>query len=365
MLQLIKAGIAALALALSTTSFAADVTIGSWNVKRLGQSNQQSYAALGEVASKFDLLALQEVMNEDGLAKLEAAVEKASGEDWGRIESHAIGSHRYKEMYAFLYRESKVTYDEGAVVYLDRGDRFFREPFSAKFRVHADGSSIVMSSVHILYGKSVEDRIPEIQSLAEYWQWLAEVYPGEERILAGDFNLAPTHPAWRPLLSSARPLILNTATTLSGKDGRFANAYDNLFIAKDSKLAIKSYGVVNFPRMIGWNHEKSRKHVSDHAPVYLTLDKGPSQASGAAIPSPFANSTGEGMSAAYAQAASAVTQAPAGAVNTDSVRGNRNSMLYHFPRCPSYSRIATKNQVEFSNADQAQAAGYKLAGNCR
>lgn len=23
--------------------------------------------------------------------------------------------------------------------------------------------------------------------------------------------------------------------------------------------------------MIGWSHEKSRKHVSDHAPVFVTL----------------------------------------------------------------------------------------------
>lgn len=46
--------------------------------------------------------------------------------------------------------------------------------------------------------------------------------------------------------------------------------------------------------------------------------------------------------------------------------GNRNSQLYHLPSgCPGYSQVSAKNQVSFASEAEAQAAGYKKAGNCR
>lgn len=48
------------------------------------------------------------------------------------------------------------------------------------------------------------------------------------------------------------------------------------------------------------------------------------------------------------------------------VRGNRNSKVYHLSEgCPSYNRVSTKNRVSFSSEAEAQAAGYRKAGNCR
>ncbi len=102
MRQGITAAVAALALLLSGSALAADITLGSWNVKRLGK--QHSYEALSAVAGGFDIIALQEVMDEDGLNRLETAIEKRTGESWGRLESHLIGSRAYKEIYAFLNR---------------------------------------------------------------------------------------------------------------------------------------------------------------------------------------------------------------------------------------------------------------------
>lgn len=48
------------------------------------------------------------------------------------------------------------------------------------------------------------------------------------------------------------------------------------------------------------------------------------------------------------------------------VIGNRNSNIYHLPTgCPSYEKVGTFNRIEFANATDAEAAGFKLAGNCR
>lgn len=48
------------------------------------------------------------------------------------------------------------------------------------------------------------------------------------------------------------------------------------------------------------------------------------------------------------------------------VIGNRNSKVYHLATgCPSYGQVGEKNRVPFSTADEAEAAGYRRAGNCR
>lgn len=49
---------------------------------------------------------------------------------------------------------------------------------------------------------------------------------------------------------------------------------------------------------------------------------------------------------------------------TGPVRGNRHSMIYEWPGCPYYDRIARYNRVKFANAAAAQAAGYRPARNC-
>lgn len=48
------------------------------------------------------------------------------------------------------------------------------------------------------------------------------------------------------------------------------------------------------------------------------------------------------------------------------IRGNINSRVYHLPEgCPSYNQISDINRVEFATEQQALAAGYRKAGNCR
>ena len=46
------------------------------------------------------------------------------------------------------------------------------------------------------------------------------------------------------------------------------------------------------------------------------------------------------------------------------VSKNSTSMVYHFPWCPSASKIADKNKLTFATEAAAISAGYTLAGNC-
>ena len=54
-----------------------------------------------------------------------------------------------------------------------------------------------------------------------------------------------------------------------------------------------------------------------------------------------------------------------GASSAGGIIGNRNSKVYHLPSgCPSYDRVAPRNQVHFDTEAAAVAAGFRKAGNC-
>jgi endonuclease YncB( thermonuclease family) len=46
------------------------------------------------------------------------------------------------------------------------------------------------------------------------------------------------------------------------------------------------------------------------------------------------------------------------------IRGNKRSMIYHWPGCPNYDDIAPHNRVPFQTRDEAEKAGYRAARNC-
>jgi len=254
----------------------AELRIASWNIQHLGWNNEKSYEAVARIASQFDFIAIQELMNKEGIHRLESTLERKTGESWSAIYSHALGESTYREKYAFLWRDSAVEYAEGAVVYLDKHNKFAREPFSALFRAKDSGVEFVAANVHIVYGRRVSDRTPEIQALRDYWDWLAEVYPEHttRRMLLGDFNLRPSHVAWMQMRKVAQPLITEGGTTLSTHDRQYANLYDNIWVSLDHDLPITEVGILEFPVLLSetthhyWSHETARAHVSDHAPVF-------------------------------------------------------------------------------------------------
>lgn len=331
-------------------SFGESIRIASWNIQHLGWGEQKSYEALGRIGNSFDIIAVQEAMTAEGLVAFREALVAESGEEWSKIYSHAIGRGSYQEKYAFVFRESRVRYVDGAVVFLDRANQFAREPYSARFEAANGGVRFVLSTVHILYGQSKADRLPEIHALTDMFDWLqTEVFPEDSNfLLLGDFNLRPGHRAWGPFQDHARVLIQSGATTLSSIDGRYANLYDNIWINHGADLDILDKGITRFPTMLGWNHEQSRRHVSDHAPVYVEIR----------TPGPLPE-RGRSGNSPIPLPESSQPNPVAGAV-----RGNTNSRIFHRPDCPSYEAVAPRNRREFISIAEAKAAGFREARNC-
>jgi len=335
----------------------AETRIGSWNIRNLGWDNEKDYTALAEVGSLLDLIAVQEVMSEDGIERLQAALEARTGADWERLCSHLIGRGSYKEMYCFTWRTDMVSWVEGATVYLDDRDLFAREPFSAVFETR-DRVRFLAATLHAIYGDDVEGREAEALGLRGYHDWLRATFPGIPVLLMGDFNLPPTNAAWAPLGEVAYPLIQDGATTISTINGRFANLYDNIWVDADLDIPVSGYGRIEFPHeILGISHEAARDRVSDHIPVYVTLDAG--------VTSRFERNDFDG--ARLASSLDVEELRPLTSSNHDTlgpVIGNARSNIYHLPGCPSYKAVGKQNRRPFASEVDAEAAGFRRAGNC-
>src|SRR5690625_3883969 len=177
--------LAALFLLCLSFSALAELRVAAWNIQHFGWGKKKDFEAVATVVERFDLVAVVELMRPEALADLERRLEQRTGEAWSSLASDAIGRDSYKEHYGFIWRESAVSYVDGAVVFIDIDDSFAREPFSARFQDRESGQIFALAAVHVFYGKAVRDRVPELRALAEYWDWLAEIYPGTPRILAG------------------------------------------------------------------------------------------------------------------------------------------------------------------------------------
>ncbi len=51
--------------------------------------------------------------------------------------------------------------------------------------------------------------------------------------------------------------------------------------------------------------------------------------------------------------------------NSTSVVASKNGTKYHFSYCPGAKSIKEENKISFNSAQEAEAAGYTLAGNCK
>lgn len=260
----------------------ADISVASFNVKHWGWNNGKNPDALADIFSRFDLIAVQEVMDDDVVEDMARRLSQASGDQWTSLSSHAIGRGSYQEHYSFLWNDNKVKYLDGAVVYLDDRDVYAREPLSARFETVENGIVFALASVHILYGDSRADRLPEIRALASYWNWLDEIYPDTPQLLVGDFNLDQADSGWDTLRTTgARPAIQGQATTLSPHDGRYVSPYDNIWYTP-GELPLEKAGVFRFPQALGLTHKQARDTVSDHVPVFVSFAGGDANLSASA-----------------------------------------------------------------------------------
>ena len=187
-----------------------NLLVGTWNVRAFDRVNPKWRTAKGdvpirdrsnvgciaEIVSRFDVVAIQEVRRSAAgfLAMLDAL-----GPDWAFLVTDVTeGDAGNDERLAFVYdtrrlKPSGLACELVVPAPADEQpkllDQFARTPYAVGF---ARGQArFTLVTLHVIYGKSAEDRIPELTELARWlatWSASKDVWSANLMAL-GDLNI--------------------------------------------------------------------------------------------------------------------------------------------------------------------------------
>ena len=256
---------------LSTLSLAAEAYIASFNILRLGAA-KKDMVQTAKILKGFDIVGLVEVINRDGVEELVDALNKQSDEKWDyHISPFGVGSSKYKEYFAYIYKKDKVKFIKSEGFYKNGKSSLLREPYGATFQIGNFDFTFVL--VHTIYGNNESQRKAENYKMVDVYNYFQDRDEKENDILiAGDFNLYALDESFRPLYKHADKItyaIDSAIKTTIGVKGR-ANSYDNFFFSqKYSQEFTGSSGALDFS---GDNPKLMREIVSDHIPVFIVVE---------------------------------------------------------------------------------------------
>ena len=261
----------ALFFSLSTLSLADEAYIASFNILRLGAA-KKDMVQTAKILKGFDIVGLVEVINRDGVEELVDELNKQSDEKWDyHISPFGVGSSKYKEYFAYVYKKDKVKFIKSEGFYKNGKSSLLREPYGATFQIGNFDFTFVL--VHTIYGNNESQRKAENYKMVDVYNYFQDRDEKENDIfIAGDFNLYALDESFRPLYKHADKItyaIDPAIKTTIGVKGR-ANSYDNFFFSqKYSQEFTGSSGALDFS---GDNPKLMREIVSDHIPVFIVVE---------------------------------------------------------------------------------------------
>ena len=261
----------ALFFSLSTLSLADEAYIASFNILRLG-AVKKDIVQTAKILKGFDVVGLVEVINRNGVEELVDELNKQSDEKWDyHISPFGVGSSKYKEYFAYIYKKDKVKFIKSEGFYKNGKSSLLREPYGATFQIGNFDFTFVL--VHTIYGNNESQRKAENYKMVDVYNYFQDRDEKENDIfIAGDFNLYALDESFRPLYKHADKItyaIDPAIKTTIGAKGR-ANSYDNFFFSqKYSQEFTGSSGALDFS---GDNPKLMREIVSDHIPVFIVVE---------------------------------------------------------------------------------------------
>ena len=256
---------------LSTLSLAAEAYIASFNILRLG-AVKKDIVQTAKILKGFDIVGLVEVINRNGVEELVDELNKQSDEKWDyHISPFGVGSSKYKEYFAYIYKKDKVKFIKSEGFYKNGKSSLLREPYGATFQIGNFDFTFVL--VHTIYGNNESQRKAENYKMVDVYNYFQDRDEKENDIfIAGDFNLYALDESFRPLYKHADKItyaVDPAIKTTIGVKGR-ANSYDNFFFSqKYSQEFTGSSGALDFS---GDNPKLMREIVSDHIPVFIVVE---------------------------------------------------------------------------------------------
>lgn len=190
-----------------------NLLIATWNLRAFGSLTRKWTAgkrdspkrdlralrAIGEIVGRFDVVAIQEVV---GNLRALRSLMKLLGERWAFLMTDVTrGAAGNNERMAFVFDLERVQpsglacelvvppewlaeVDERAL-----RSQFARTPYAVSFR--SGKATFILVTLHVDYGKSSADRIPELRTLG---RWMADWAEQSNRwhhnlLTLGDFNI--------------------------------------------------------------------------------------------------------------------------------------------------------------------------------
>lgn len=190
-----------------------NLLIASWNIRAFGdltrkwvseekdnpKRDMHSVLCITEILRRFDVIAVQEVKS--NIRALRDTL-KLLGPEWSMILTDVTkGDAGNGERMAYLFDTRRVNLSglAGELVVpkeWSKGvftnvmtEQFVRTPYAVSFR--SKGQTFILVTLHVIYGKKAEDRIPELKGIAQWLSsWAKDINAYHHNLIVlGDFNI--------------------------------------------------------------------------------------------------------------------------------------------------------------------------------
>lgn len=222
---------------------------------------------LVDIARRYDLLAIQELRNEDQSVIQEFAKQiNADGSRYSYIVGRRQGHTQSKEQYAFLFDAAKFRLiSPNPYDVMDPRGTMHRPPLIASFKCtqapNDDGFSFTAINLHV--DPDIVDQ--ELAALRAFMPAVFEHHRGEDDfIILGDFNDSEKGIQQFQFLQNQLPLVRSNWQTKI----RTRRSIDNIIIdgARTAEYRNQS-GVLNLQQQYQLTAEQALE-ISDHHPVW-------------------------------------------------------------------------------------------------
>ena len=243
------------------------IMLASFNVLRLGEK-EKDYRTLAKIISKFDIVGLEEVMNEKGLRKLKGYLEKETKSKWEYfISENSVGSENYREYYGYIYKKDLIDEQKPLGFYDEKNENeFMREPYGMYFKVK--NFDFVFVLAHSIFGDKEKQRVIEASNYINVYEYFIKKSNETDIIIAGDFNLPGNDFGFRnlKLKYNVEPLLDADVDLTTFSDTKLVSSYDNFFINKSFTTEFTGKkGVYNYLKN---NNKYMKQYISDHLLIF-------------------------------------------------------------------------------------------------
>ena len=283
-----------------------NLLIGTWNIRALGSYTNRWTAGTGdspkrdwhamsgiaEVIRRFDVTAIQESRRD---TRALFAILSLLGEDYRVIASDVSeGIQGNDERLAYIYDSTRVRPSGlvGEIVLPPEAEgevkQFARTPYAAGFA--RQDVEFILTTVHVLWGKRPDDRLPELTAFAEWMRSWADRPKDWNRnlMVLGDFNIdRHDDPLWRAFFATGLypPAVLHDVPRTIFDDDKKRHFYDQISwftpMLPDGRTVSRVEGIefthvggnVDFlPHVLtgsGLDRTQMSWRISDHYPLWL------------------------------------------------------------------------------------------------